>query len=229
MKIIGILLLAGESKRTGAGIKKQYVPSKSGTPLFLATYKKLRAAKICDSFLFAVPKGETEKVKEMLREHEITENIDLIEGGENREHSVFLALKEIEKTSAIPPSMVLIHDADRPYLEEAFLERIKTQLQKGVPFTPLLPSSDSLFLKEERGDRYLPREKVYRVQTPQAFPFETLYEAFKQKEAALSSYYDDGSVYLSAYDKGFEPIAGSERNVKITTAEELDNWRKSDE
>lgn len=229
MAIIGILLLAGESRRAGSSVKKQYVPSKSGTPLFLATYKKLRNAKICDSFLFAVPKGDTKKVEEMLQEHGIKENIRLIEGGENREQSVFFALREIEKTSAIPPSMTLIHDADRPYLDKSFLARIKTQLEKGNPFIPVLPSFDSLLRKNENGSQYLPREEVYRVQTPQAFPFEKLYNAFKQKEASLFSYRDEGSLYLSVYGKGLESIEGSERNIKITTGEELDNWRNSDE
>lgn len=229
MAIIGILLLAGESRRAGSSVKKQYVPSKSGTPLFLATYKKLRNAKICDSFLFAVPKGDTKKVEEMLQEQGTKENIRLIEGGETREQSVFLALKEIEKTYAIPPSMVLIHDADRPYLDKDFLKRIKEQLEKGNPFVPLLPSFDSLLRKEENGCQYLPREQVYRVQTPQGFPFEKLYEAFKRKEARLFSYRDEGSLYLSIYDEGLESIEGSEKNIKITTGEELDNWRNSDE
>ena len=229
MATIGILLLAGESKRTGTNLKKQYVPSKSGTPLFIATYKKLRNANICDSFLFAVPKGDTKKVKEMLQEHGIKESVRLIEGGDNREQSVFLALQEIEKTSAKTPSMVLIHDADRPYLDKDFLTRIKTQLEKGIPFIPLLPSFDSLLRKKENGSQYLPREEIFRVQTPQAFPFEKLYSAFKQKEESLFSYRDEGSLYLSVYGKGLESIEGSENNTKITTGEELDKWRNSDE
>lgn len=229
MKAIGILLLAGESKRTGTAIKKQYVPSKSGIPLFLATYKKLRNAKICDSFLFVVPKGDLEKVKEMLQERRIEENIRLIEGGENREQSVFFALKEIENTFAIPPSMVLIHDADRPYLEESFLKRTQEKMGEETPFLPLLPSFDSLLLKEEKGAQYLAREKVYRVQTPQAYPFEKLMAAFKEREKDLGLYRDEGSLYLSVYDNGLESIEGSEKNIKITTAEELDYWRNSDE
>ncbi|HBB05150.1 MAG TPA: hypothetical protein DCZ41_00940 [Firmicutes bacterium] len=226
-KVIAILLLAGKSERTQTKTPKQYALSKKKVPLFLETFSRLKEADFIDETFFVTPEGDMEKVQEFLKNAGINPlDYSFVEGGKTREESVYHALTKIKENPANRDSFVLIHDADRPYIKVSFLKRVIEEATKKGTAIPALRSHDSLV--EIQGDSisYLPRENIYRVQTPQAFLFPPLYDAFKARKEELSFYSDDASVYLAKHQKGLFFVPGEEENIKITSREELEKWRK---
>lgn len=226
-KAIAILLLAGKSERTKTKTPKQYVLSKKKIPLFAETLLRFKESELVDEIYLVVPKGDIQKVEEFLKKASISlMDCFLIEGGSSREESVYLALTKIKENPANRDSFVLIHDADRPYVTKDLLSRILSEAKKKGTAVPVLESHDSLIQMQEGILTYLPRETVYRVQTPQAFLFPPLYDAFNAKKEEFSLYGDDASIYLAKHQKGLFFVPGEETNIKITTKEELEAWRK---
>lgn len=226
-KVIAILLLAGKSERTKSKTPKQYVLSKKNVPLFVETFLRLKEAEFINEIVFVTPNGDIEKVQEYLKNACINpSDYFFVEGGASREESVFNALTKIKENPANRDSFVLIHDADRPYIKAALLKRILEEATKKGTAIPVLKSQDSLVEMTSDSITYLPRENIYRIQTPQAFLFPPLYDAFNAKKEELALYSDDASVYLSKHQKGLFFVSGEEENIKITTKEELEKWRK---
>lgn len=224
---IAIILLAGSGQRAHQKEPKQYIASSRGEPLFVAAFNKLFRSSLFDEFYFVIPEGDGDKVQAILasKTHEPF-SYHLLEGGNTREESVYNALKEIAKCPANPHSIVLIHDADRPYISNALLERLIQEAKANEAVIPAIPSHDSLLSYEGESLRYLDRRAVYRIQTPQVFHFEKLYKAFSVREKELSSFTDDGSIYLSVYPERIKLIEGEEENIKITTPDELEKWKE---
>ncbi len=224
---IAIILLAGSGQRAHQKEPKQYVASSKGEPLFVATFNKLLDSSLFDEFYFVIPRGDERKIQAILAKKVSKPfSYHLLEGGNTREESVYNALKEIAKCPANLHSIILVHDADRPYISNTLLERLMQEAKTNEAVIPAISSYDSLLSNEGKSLRYLNRKTIYRVQTPQVFHFEKLYKAFLAKEKDLSSFTDDGSIYLSVYPERIKLIDGEEENIKITTPDELEKWKE---
>ncbi len=134
--------------------------------------------------------------------------------------SVHLGLQSLAQTA---PDLVLIHDAARPFVDAGVIDRVIEALGKTAGAIAALPLSDTL--KKEAGDGLIgstiDRSQLWRAQTPQGFGFPAILAAHDRAAAhGLHAFTDDAAIAEWA---GL-PVAlvqGSERNVKITTAEDL--------
>lgn len=134
--------------------------------------------------------------------------VKFVPGGDARAHSVIHGLL------AAVSDFVMIHDAARPFLRAELCDALIEETERAGAAVPLIPSVDSL--KEIDGDamRIVQRDKVYRTQTPQCFPKETLLSVMERAGCAAT---DEASSWLEAGRK-LAYVEGSERNFKITTA-----------
>ncbi len=124
-----------------------------------------------------------------------TPNVRLITGGATRQDSVRLAL---EALAADAPDHVLIHDAARPELPLAVIERLSLALDSGEAAIPVLPVVDSLV--QAQGNAMgapVSRELLRRVQTPQAFRFSAILAAHRAWTGATTAS-DDAQVAQAA-------------------------------
>ena len=141
-------------------------------------------------------------------------------GGATRQDSVRLGLESLEREN---PDIVLIHDGARPFVDFGVINRVLMQVKSGQGAIPALPVTDTLKAgKDENGNivitRTVDRSALYRVQTPQAFPYREIlaaHEAVRGQELT-----DDAGV---AEQAGMKIVltTGSEDNFKITTQEDL--------
>ena len=124
--------------------------------------------------------------------------------------------------------MVLVHDANRPFLKEAFLNRISDELVKisseNPCSIPVIPAVDSLIEKrQDKNLSYLKREDIFRIQTPQLLYLPSVLEAFERKKKSFADkdgWPDEGSFML---EMGF-PVStfqGDPENEKITYQEDM--------
>ncbi|MEM8798392.1 MAG: 2-C-methyl-D-erythritol 2,4-cyclodiphosphate synthase, partial [Pseudomonadota bacterium] len=143
-----------------------------------------------------------------------------VNGGETRQASVYEGLKSLASQQ---PDLVLVHDAVRPFVSAATINRTIDGLSDHKAILPALPVVDTIKRTESTADlpvivETVDRSALYAAQTPQAFHFLALYSA--HQEAAGQAFTDDCAVMEWAGHK-VHIVAGNSENKKITTAEDI--------
>ena len=150
-------------------------------------------------------------------------------GGEEREDSVRNGLE------VVPPGVghVLIHDAARPLVGPAVIERVLEAATRSGAAIPVIPVKDTLkVLSNGRVVKTLDRTKIGAVQTPQGFKLATLKKAFRKIGRKASKLTDDAAVVEAAGMK-VKVVEGDLLNFKVTTPDDLRHvkdlvwWEKS--
>ncbi|HUF25897.1 MAG TPA: 2-C-methyl-D-erythritol 4-phosphate cytidylyltransferase [Gemmatimonadaceae bacterium] len=134
-------------------------------------------------------------------------------GGRERGDSVFSGLEDLPDEVKI----VLVHDAARPMVGAATIERVVAEARAGRGAVAALPVVDTL--KEVADDgrivRTVPRKGLWRAQTPQGFPREMLERAYVQARGDGVTATDDAAL-CERYGFPVVVVRGSERALKIT-------------
>ena len=139
------------------------------------------------------------------------------QGGSTRSESVKSGLKALQQTEH--PDYVLIHDAARPSTPLALINEVIDNLEKTNAVSPALPVTDTLWeVIDEKVIQTKSRNNIWRAQTPQGFKFNTILDAHS---VSTSTTTDDVEVAISAGVQ-VKVINGSEKNIKITTAEDFE-------
>lgn len=200
-----ILVAAGSGSRMG-GIPKQF--RLLGTyPLWYWSARvaeRLYEAGKIDELILVFPQG-FEPRPDMPTPHCPHA---FVQGGETRSQSVINGLRSTKSR------YVMIHDAARPFLAPLICEALIEATSDDAGALPLAPSVDSLKEIGPAGIRALPREKIHRTQTPQAFPREALLDVLATFPDGAT---DEGTLWLEA-GKRLESVTGSDLNFKITTS-----------
>ena len=210
--ICALVLAAGRGTRFGGTLPKQYLPL-GGSSVLRHAVDALAAHPRVDRVLVAIRPEDRAVYDESVR------GLDLlppVAGGAERQDSVRLGL---EALAALAPSLVLIHDGARPFLDAAMIDRVLDALDRAPAAIPGLPLGDTI--KRVAGDviaETVDRAGLWRVQTPQGFHFAAILDA--HRKSAGKALTDDAAVAEAA---GIAPliVAGSDDNLKITTAADL--------
>ena len=148
-----------------------------------------------------------------------------VPGGATRQHSVRLGLEALARLAPPhAPERVLIHDAARPFLAPALIDRVLAALATSPAVLPGLPVADTL----KRVDGFgtvagtVDREGLWRAQTPQGFHFDAILAAHRAAGAAGLNDFTDDSTLAEWHGVSCALVEGEARNTKITTAEDLD-------
>lgn len=142
-------------------------------------------------------------------------------GGATRQDSVRLGLESLKNEA---PDIVLIHDGARPFVDFGIINRVINRAEKGDGAVPALPVTDTIktVVKTPEGtlkiEKTVDRSALWRVQTPQAFPFKDILNAHEKAKGRELT--DDAAV---AEEAGLSVILvkGTEENIKITTSDDL--------
>jgi len=138
-------------------------------------------------------------------------------GGHTRSESVKFGLAALKQNEM--PDYVLIHDAARPSTPLNVINNVLDNLDTADAVSPGLPVTDTLWeVVDEEVMQTKSRKNIWRAQTPQGFNFKKILDAHV---ASPSTATDDVEVATSAGIK-VKVIQGSEKNIKITTAEDFD-------
>lgn len=141
-------------------------------------------------------------------------NWSLVEGGSERHLSVLAGLAALAGAER-----VLIHDAARPFVNSAHVKALLDALETSDAALPVLPVADTLKRDVDGGLATVPREGLWRAQTPQAFRYDTLMQAFAawpQGEVPT----DDAAV-VERWGGRVTRVAGDPMLMKLTYAEDF--------
>ena len=215
MKVGAIIPAAGRGKRIGASIPKQFLEIQ-GKPLLHHTLTVFASCKLIDYVVLVMPRADVNEVgKDWMNKYKIVQEV--VVGGEQRQDSVYNGFNSLEKGTDI----VVVHDGVRPFTTPQMITAtVEAAQQHGAAITAI-PVSDTV---KQAADGFVKqtvsRDGLWRVQTPQAFQYGLLQQAFKK--AQKDSYYgtDEGSL-VEYLGERVKIVPGSELNIKITRKEDL--------
>ena len=204
-----ILVAAGKGERAGGDIPKQY-RRLVGRPLIEHTLLNLQKAYNFDIYCLVV--SENDQFIQSVRSN-LGLDAKIVIGGINRTESVRNGLAALKDSSI---DYVFIHDAARPFISSEIISDLADALRTGPAAAPALPIADAI--KTLSGEA-VDRETLRRVQTPQAFHYQDIWNAFKALPESESRA-DDIAI---AYEAGLSITLtqGDERNFKMTYPEDF--------
>ena len=211
MRIAALLVAAGSGSRFGAETPKQFLML-AGQPVIRHAARALAAGAT-----LLQPVGEAEAIAAALGE---VAHLPPVPGGATRQESVRAGLEALVPHA---PDIVLVHDAARPLIPPGTIPALLAALETAPGAIPALPVADTL--KRVAGGTIaatIPREGLFRAQTPQAFRFADLLAAHRAPAgAAGGGAATDDAALLEAAGLAVAIVAGSEDNIKLTYPEDL--------
>lgn len=224
MQVFVILPAAGLGTRMAGREPKQFL-SLDGAPILIHSLRAFAAVNRVKAIYVAVRKPEMERVEAQIAEHgaDFAGRVHVVEGGDTRQESVAHALAAVP---AEDDDIVLVHDAVRPLIDAATIERtIDAVAEHGAAIVGL-PAVDTIKQVERTAHGALvtstiPREFVVLAQTPQGFRYGLLQEAFEEATADGFVGTDEASVVERA-GHTVAVVPGSAINLKITQPGDLE-------
>lgn len=216
MSVIAIIPAAGMGTRMGHDTPKQFL-SLNGVPIFIHTLKKFDRAAIVDEIIVGVRKEEADHVGQAISQERFSKPVRVAEGGGTRQETVARALAQIPSSTEV----IVVHDAVRPFVTVGMIERIAGAARRDGAAIFAIPSVDTVKqLELELITGTIPRERVALAQTPQAFRYSLLREAFDR--AAEDGFQGtDESSLVERLGARVKVVMGSDRNIKITKPSDL--------
>ena len=211
-----IILAGGKGKRMGSTVSKQFIEIK-GKPILYYTLKKFIDNKNIDEIILVLPKDEIEYCKkEILNKYSI--KVDkIVEGGMERQDSVYNALKSIDNTD-----IVLIHDGARPIISNRIIDDgIKYAKVYGAAAPGVMPKDTIKVKNDENFSISTPdRSTLMAIQTPQVFKYENILKCHEMVKLNKDLVTDDTMV-AEKYGYKVYLYDGEYTNIKITTPDDI--------
>ncbi len=221
MRNAAIIVAAGRGTRAaGAGAKPKQYLNVGGKSVLLRSLAAFLDHEAIDLVQPVIHDGDHALYDATVAKLASSKLLAPVAGGQSRQQSVLAGLTALKLHA---PDTVLIHDAARPFVSDAVIAGTIGMLKNCAGCLAALPLSDTL--KAESGGRVartIGRDGLWRAQTPQGFHFNAILEAhLAAAEAGREDFTDDAAI---AEWRGLEValVMGSERNVKLTTAEDFE-------
>lgn len=216
-----IVLSAGQGKRMGASVQKQYIELE-GKPVIYYTIKAFQESEIIDDIVLVVGKDQISYVKEEIVDIYGFDKVrTIVEGGKERYDSVWAGLQTIENEDGY----AFIHDGARLFVNEDILCRGYETVEEYKACVAGMPSKDTVKIVDENtfASETPNRKYVWSVQTPQIFATSLIKEAYgKIMQGNCTGVTDDAMVVEKTMKVPVKLFEGSYENIKITTPEDLD-------
>jgi 2-C-methyl-D-erythritol 4-phosphate cytidylyltransferase len=231
-RIAAILPAAGLGTRMGADTPKQFLDL-DGMPLVIFTLHRLAASSSITDFFIATRADEVPALAARVAQEHIGRPVHVVRGGGTRQESVANALAEVDPATEI----VLVHDAVRPFVTREQTDRVIAEARTRGAAILGIPAIDTV--KEVKRARMpvvsesepqedvalitatIPRERIVLAQTPQAFSYALLKEAFAKAAEDGSTGSDEASL-VERLGHAVHVVLGSDRNIKITRPADME-------
>lgn len=222
--VAAILPAAGLGTRMGSGVPKQFLEL-DAMPLVIFTLKRLAACAEITDFFISTRTDDIVALQDKAAKCGVGRPVRVLHGGDSRQQSVENALSQVDPATEI----VLVHDAVRPFVTKEQVERVIAEARSrgaailGIPAIDTVKEVKRASLPEDvaRITATIPRERIVLAQTPQAFSYTLLRDAFrKAKEDGVTG--SDEAQVVERLGHDVYAVLGSQRNLKITRPEDME-------
>lgn len=209
--LAALVVAAGRGVRAASDVPKQYALL-GGKPLLRRTLEALGRCEAVTQFCVVI--GEADQARFAAATDGLRPAPSVATGGPTRQASVRHGLEALVDAD---PQIVLIHDAARPFVSPRLVGRLAEVAEQGFAAIPGLSLTDTIKRVEEGAvAATVPRDGLYTVQTPQAFPFRAILAAHRQAAAAGREDLTDDAAVAEFAGLEVRLVEGEERNIKIT-------------
>lgn len=204
-----LIVAAGKGERAGTSLPKQY-EALGGQPILRRSVQAFSGYPV----QVVIGPGQQDLAAAALQGLDV---LPPVPGGATRQESVRLGLEALERD---PPDFVLIHDAARPLVSRRIIAEVARALENGADGAlPMVAVADTLRRQEADGRfAIVPRDNLYRAQTPQGFAYGKILAA--HRKLAATEVTDDVALAELA-GLSVQMVAGDEKNIKVTRKEDF--------
>ena len=209
---VGVVIVAGgSSTRTGGKELKQF-RWVAGKPVLLHSLQTFMARADVISVVVVLPREYAADPPPWIFQCDI-DRLMISTGGRTRTESVSNGLEDLPDEAGV----VLVHDAARPFVDDATIDRVIASVRAGTCAIAALPVVDTLKEVDEQGriSRTVERERLWRAQTPQGFPREVIVRVHRDARTNHVSATDDAGL-CERLGIPVAVVRGSERAMKVT-------------
>ncbi|MFO7611837.1 MAG: 2-C-methyl-D-erythritol 4-phosphate cytidylyltransferase [Clostridia bacterium] len=216
MKITVIIAAGGLSSRMAG--KNKLLEKIGGKPLLVRTTGVFLGMEEISGVIIVAAKKWMDEYSQALEQEDMLDRVRITEGGKNRTESVYYGLLDADKDTDI----VLVHDAARPLVTEKIIrDCIEGAIEHGA-CCAAVPLTDTLKESNGRGfvKRTLERDRLFRIQTPQAFIYKDILKLHKKAALRGLGVSDDAQI-AEYFGYHIYLVESDFSNIKITTQEDL--------
>ena len=208
-----IVVAGGSGQRMGAEVPKQFLPL-AGRPIVAHTLAAFHSWRPTLSIVLVLPQDHIEYWQALVAELNFIVPHRVVAGGASRFASVQCGVKALGQVSGI----VGVHDGVRPLVRAEVMARCFKAAVDRRGAVPVVPVIDSLRQVSDSSSEIVDRSAFVRVQTPQCFQAEILWDAYAQSEQA---HFTDSASVVESLGHKVALVEGDERNIKVTTPSDL--------
>ena len=226
---VALLTAAGSGTRMGQDIPKQFIHV-DNKPVIIHTMEAFQKHPSVDAIMVVTIPSWIEVVKAYAKQFGISKLKLVVKGGMTGQESIRNGVYGLEGILS-NDDIAIIHDGVRPMLDSDVITDVIRVCQKYGNAVTSLPYNEQIFVvnqdDESTTDKFIPRETLRRVSTPQAYRYGNLLDSYKKAFAEGIGIY--GSHYTNTMmvelGETLHFAAGSDKNIKLTTPENLDTFR----
>lgn len=229
MATIAIIIAGGSGHRMGQDIPKQFI-NVNDKPILMYTLDGFQKHPQVDAIEVVCIDGWHDVVWAYAKQFNITKLKWVTSGGETGQESIRNGVYNLKDVCS-KDDIIIIHDGIRPLVDATVLtDVIKIAKEKGNAVTSM-PYNEQIFVVAEDDSstttKYIPRETLRRVSTPQAYTYGKLdwayHKAFEEKIGIYGSSYTNTMMVELGERLNF--AAGSDKNIKLTTKDDLEMFK----
>lgn len=227
MKTIAIIIAGGSGSRMGQDIPKQFI-NVYDKPVLLYTLESFQNHPQIDEIELVCIDGWHEIVWAYAKQFNISKLKWIVSGGATGQESIRNGVYNLEG-KVEKDDVIIIHDGIRPLVEPAVLSDVISKCQRYGNAVTSLPYNEQIFVIDDdiSTTKYIPRESLRRVSTPQAYKFglldEKYHEAYEKEVGIYGSHYTNTMMVELGVRLYF--AAGSDKNIKLTTKDDLEMFK----
>ncbi len=224
-----IIIAGGSGSRMGQDIPKQFI-NVYDKPILIYTLEGFQKHPMIDAIEVVCLDGWHEVLWAYAHQFNITKLKWIVSGGNSGQESIRNGVFNLED-KANNDDIIIIHDGIRPLVDATVLTDVIMKAQKYGNGVTSLPYNEQIFVvnseDESTTKKYIPRETLRRVSTPQAYQFGKLdwayHEAFEKEIGIYGSSYTNTMMVELGETLHF--AAGSDKNIKLTTKDDLEMFK----
>lgn len=222
---IALLTAGGIGSRMQQDIPKQFM-NIYDKPIIIYTMEAFQKHPDIDAIEVVCLEGWHDILRAYAKQFNITKLVGIVSGGKNGQESIKNGLMDLSKKYS-PNDIVLIHDGNRPLVsQEIISDNIAKCIQYGVAITAI-PCVEAILQTEDgiSSNKSIERSVLKRTQTPHAFRLEKILELHKMAEQkGIENSVASCTLMVELGEKVYFS-AGSEKNLKITTPNDIDMFK----
>lgn len=158
-----VIPAAGQGKRMKAGRNKLFIELK-GDPVIIHTLRVFDSHRQCDKIILVINEQEREHFQQLLSDYPFQTSIELVAGGDERQHSVYKGLKAVKQEK-----IVLVHDGARPFIKHEQIDELIAEAEQTGAAILAVPVKDTIKrVQDLQVSETIERSSLWAVQTPQA-------------------------------------------------------------